>query len=99
MKKTQVARVLAYVTGMVSQQLLQQNEYLLAENRILRAHLPSRLLLTDPERSTLDVLGQPLRRQGLEQGGFGCQTGHHSRLVSEARRSQVRWLAPPPLSR
>ena len=51
---------------MVNQELLRQNEYLLAENRILRAHLPSRLLLTDPERSTLAVLGKRLGRQGLE---------------------------------
>jgi hypothetical protein len=35
MRTTQVARLLAYVTGMVNQQLLLQNEYLLAENRIL----------------------------------------------------------------
>ena len=42
MHSTQVARLLAYVTGMVNQQLLLQNEYLLAENRIFRAHLPSR---------------------------------------------------------
>jgi putative transposase len=61
-----VARLLAYVTGMVNRQLLLQNEYLLAENRILRAHLPARLLLTDPERSTLAVLGKRLGRQGLE---------------------------------
>ena len=66
MHSTQVARLLAYVTGMVNQQLLLQNEYLLAENRILRAHLPSRLLLTDPERATLAVLGKRLGRQGLE---------------------------------
>ena len=66
MKKNQVARLLAYVTGMVNQQLLLQNEYLLTENRILRAHLPSRLLLTDSERSTLAVLGKRLGRQGLE---------------------------------
>jgi putative transposase len=66
MKKNQGARLLAYVTGMVNQQRLLQNEYLLAENRILRAHLPSRLLLTDPERSTLAVLGKRLGRQGLE---------------------------------
>ena len=32
--------VLAYVTGLVNQKLLLQNEYLAAENRILRAHLP-----------------------------------------------------------
>jgi len=66
MKKIQVARLLAYVTGRVNQQLLLQNEYLLAENRILRAHLPNRLRLTDPERSTLAVLGKRLGRQGLE---------------------------------
>ncbi|MBV8831764.1 MAG: helix-turn-helix domain-containing protein [Acidobacteriaceae bacterium] len=66
MKKNQVARLLAYVTGMVNQQLLQRNEFLLAENRILRAHLPSRLLLSDPERSTPAVLGKRLGRQGLK---------------------------------
>src|SRR5438309_11906130 len=66
MHSTQVARLLAYVIGMVNQQLLLQNEYLLAENRILRAHLPSRLLLTDPERSTLAVIGKRLGRQGLQ---------------------------------
>jgi putative transposase len=37
------ARLLAFVTGRVNQELLLQNEYLAAENRILRAHLPSRL--------------------------------------------------------
>jgi hypothetical protein len=52
MKSTQVARLLAYVTGIVNRQLSLQNEYLLVENS-LRAHLPARLLLTDPERSTL----------------------------------------------
>ena len=46
-------RLLAFVTGLVNQELLLRNEYLLAENRILRAHLPSRLRLTDPERRTL----------------------------------------------
>jgi putative transposase len=66
MKSSQVARLLAYVTGMVNQQLLLRNEYLLAENRILRAHLPTRVLLTDPERSTLAVLGKRLGRRGLE---------------------------------
>ena len=66
MKKTQVARLLAYVTGMVNQQLLLQNEYLLAENRILRTYLPNRLLLTDPERSTLAIIGKRLGGRGLE---------------------------------
>src|SRR5580658_4575027 len=35
------ARLLAYVTGLVDQKLLLQNECLAAENRILRAHLPN----------------------------------------------------------
>jgi hypothetical protein len=53
MKDKSWVRLLAYVTGRVNQQLLLQNEYLAAENRILRAHLPARLRLSDPERSTL----------------------------------------------
>ena len=57
MKNMQWARLLAYVTGMVNQRLLLQNEYLAAENRILRAHLPKRLRLSDPERSTLAARG------------------------------------------
>ena len=31
---TSIARLLAYVTGLVNQELLLKNEYLLAENRI-----------------------------------------------------------------
>src|SRR5882672_245177 len=61
------ARLLAYVTGMVNQQLLLQNEYLAAENRILRAHLPNRLRLSDPQRSTLAEIGKRLGRKVLEQ--------------------------------
>ena len=47
------ARILAYVTGMVDQELLARNEYLAAENRILRAQLKGRLQLSDAERATL----------------------------------------------
>jgi putative transposase len=67
MKKSQVARLLAYVTGMVNQQLLLQNEYLIAENRILRSHFPSRVRLTDLQRATLAVIAKRLGRQALEQ--------------------------------
>jgi hypothetical protein len=33
---------LTYITGLVNQELLLQNKYLAAENRILRAQLPAR---------------------------------------------------------
>jgi len=47
------ARLLAFVTDLINQELLVRNEYLAAENRVLRAHLPSRIRLSDAERSTL----------------------------------------------
>jgi hypothetical protein len=48
MRDNKWLRLLTYVTGLVNQELLLQNEYLAAENRILRAHLPARLRLTIP---------------------------------------------------
>jgi putative transposase len=38
-----------------------------AENRILRAHLPASIRLSDPERSTLAEIGKRLGRATLEQ--------------------------------
>src|ERR1700724_3735164 len=67
MNGNQWARLLAYVTGLVNQELLLQNEYLAAENRILRAHLPARIRLSDPERSTLAEIGKRLGRTALQQ--------------------------------
>ena len=65
MKGYQVARLLAYVTGLVNQELLLQVEYLAAENRILRAHAPFRLRLSNAERSTLAEIGKRLGRKGV----------------------------------
>src|SRR6266850_2941170 len=67
MKHNKWLRLLTYVTGMVNQRLLLQNEYLAAENRILRAHLPARMRLSDPERSTLAEIGKRLGRAALQQ--------------------------------
>ena len=50
-------RLLAYVTGLVNQELLLQNEYL-TENRILKAHLQAGFRLTDDERTTLAEIGK-----------------------------------------
>ena len=44
-------RMLAYMTGTVDQELLLRNEYLAAENRILRTQIKGRLLLSDAEKS------------------------------------------------
>jgi hypothetical protein len=41
------ARLLAYVTGTVNQELLLPNEYLAAENRIQRSQIKGRLLLSE----------------------------------------------------
>ena len=67
MENNKWARMLAYVTGLVNQQLLLQNEYLAAENRVLRAHLPIRLRLSDPQRATLAEIGKRLGRKALAQ--------------------------------
>ena len=61
------ARLLAYVTGLVNQELLLQNEYLAAENRILRAQLPPRLRLSNAERATLAEIGKRVGRKALAQ--------------------------------
>src|SRR5450755_2163059 len=67
MRNKKWVRLLAYVTGSVNQELLLQNEYLVAENRILRAKLPSRLRLSDPERATLAEIGKRLGRKALRE--------------------------------
>ena len=60
------ARILAFVTGLVNQELLLRNEYLMAENRILRSRLPSGLRLSNPERSTLAEIAKRLGRKALK---------------------------------
>src|ERR1700741_607590 len=71
MKNTQVVRLLAYVSGMVNRQLLLQNEYLIAENRILRSHLPARVPLTNAQRATLAEIAKRMGRRALEQVASG----------------------------
>src|SRR5215471_5995130 len=66
MKENKWVRLLAYITGLVNQELLLQNEYLGAPG-ILRAHLPSRLRLSDPQRSTLAEIGKRLGRKALAE--------------------------------
>src|SRR6202158_2985599 len=59
------ARMLAYITGTVDQELLLRNEYLVAENRILKAQLKGRLRLSDGERANLGEIGHRLGHKAL----------------------------------
>jgi len=67
MRNSRWLRLLAYVTGSVNQELLLRNEYLAAENRILRTRLPARLRLSKPERITLTEIGKRLGRKALRE--------------------------------
>ena len=60
------ARILVYITGTVDQEFLLRNEYLVAENRILKAQIKIRLRLTDAERVTLAEIAHRLGRKALE---------------------------------
>ena len=59
-------RILAYITGTVDQELLLRNEYLAAENRILKAQIKGRLLLPDTDKITLAEIAHRLGRKALE---------------------------------
>jgi putative transposase len=59
------ARILAYVTGTVDQELLARNEYLATENRILKAQLTGRLKLSNADRGALGEIGHRLGRKVL----------------------------------
>jgi hypothetical protein len=87
------ARILAYITGTVDQELLLRNEYLAAENRILKAQLKGRLSLSDAERAKLGRERPSTGPQGPRRGGDGRSAGDHTGMVPKARRSQVRWIA------
>jgi hypothetical protein len=90
MRNKKWVRLLAYVTGEVNQELLLQNEYLAAENRILRAKLPSRLRLTDPERTTLAEIGKRLGRKALREVACIAKRDTILAWYLEADRSEVR---------
>src|SRR5215510_14518470 len=59
------ARILAYISGTVDQELLLRNEYLAAENQILRGQLKGRPKLSDAERAKLGEIGRRLGRKAL----------------------------------
>ena len=60
-------RLLAYIAGTVGQELLLRNEYLAAENRILRAQIKGRPLLLEAEKARLADIGHRLGRKALAE--------------------------------
>ena len=60
-------RLLAYITGRVDKELLVRNEYLAAENRILRAKIKGRPQLSDGEKRTLAEIAHRLGRKALAE--------------------------------
>ena len=93
-------RILAYITGSVDRELLLRNEYLVAENRILRTKLNRRLQFSDAERATLGEIGFRLGRRALNEVATALQPdtilAWYRRLVarkfdgSQARRGPGR---------
>ena len=59
--------LLAYISGSVDEELLLQNEFLAAENRILRDQIKGRVQLSDAERQTLAEIGKKLGKKALEE--------------------------------
>ena len=55
--------MLSYISGPVDEELFLRNEYLVADNRVLRNQLQGRLRLTDGERRSLAELGKRLQHQ------------------------------------
>ena len=89
------ARILAFVTGMVDQELLARNEYLAAENRILKAKLKGRLQLSNAERATLGEIGHRLGRKVL---GEVANVARPDTILAWYRKfggPQIRWLEGP----
>jgi putative transposase len=79
-------QLLAYVTGTVDQELLLRNEYLVAENRMPKAQIRGRLLLSEEEKATLAEIAHRLGRKALEEVAGAAQPdtilGWYRRLIA-----------------
>src|SRR5258706_9838980 len=90
------ARILAYITGTVDQELLLRNEYLVAENRILKSQLKGRLKLSDVERTKLGEIGYRLGRKALGVAHYQAERNHQgkSNVLLFRRVTQTRHEEP-----
>ena len=98
------ARMLAYITGTVDQELLVRNEYLAAENRILKAQIKGRLLLSEADKATLAEIAHRLGREALEEVAgaakpdtiLGCRAGKSAPAPDQSSGAHWPQLAGPP---
>src|SRR5262245_29602862 len=95
--------LLAYITGSVDQAILLRNEYLVVENRVLRAQITGRVRLSDGERQTLAEIGLKLGKQALEEIGTVVKpetilAWHRKLMAKKFDGSQTRQsLGRPPI--
>ncbi len=79
--------LLSYVSGSVDQDLISRNEYLVAENNILRNQIKGRIRLNDKERITLAEIGKRLGREALKDISNTFTPGTiltwHQRLIAK----------------
>jgi len=61
------SKLLAFISGEVDQFLLDQNQYLIEENRVLRAQIDKRVKLNDKERIGLAERAIILGKKGIEE--------------------------------
>ena len=86
------ARIPAYISGTVDQELLLRNEYLTAENQILRGQLRGAAKALGRRASEARRDWSSTGPQGTRRRSDCRSAGYHSGMVPNARRAQFRWL-------
>ena len=89
------AQLLAYAAGAINRGLLVKNEYLVAENRILKTKVKGRLVLFEGEKATLAEIARRLGRKALEEVAATAQPD----TILGWYRTEVRWVEVPAASR
>ena len=84
--------LLAYIAGSVDEELLLRNEYLVAENRILRDQIKGRVQLSDAERQTLAENRYETGQASSGGSRQHRQTRYDPGVASQTCRRQIRWL-------
>ena len=93
-------RLLDYITGRVDKELLVRNEYLAAENRILRAKIKGRLQLSDREKRSLAEIAHRLTRKALAEVAVAAKPDTILRWFRKlVARNGNKLLFPPPRDR